>query len=329
MTKVFLTVCSLLICASLSARPLVIAHRGASAYLPEHTLEAAVLAHGMNADYIEQDLVLSKDGVPVVLHDIHLETVTDVEQRFPKRAREDGRYYAIDFTLAELKTLRVHERTDTSGRQVYTKRYPGQSPFQIATFEEQIELISALNRTRHRQTGLYPEIKSPAFHRREGLDISKIVLALLDSYGLNHPGARVYLQCFDYEELKRLKKELGAHVMLVQLIGENGWQESATDYDWLISRPGLEAVARIADGIGPWIPQLLDSSGRAPSSLLLNARELGLSVHPYTFRSDQLPSGQTEQQHLELLLNQLQVDGLFTDFPDRVVAFISARAPND
>ena len=123
--------------------PIVIAHRGASGYLPEHTLEAKVMAHAMGADFIEQDIVLSKDDVPVVLHDITVDTVSDVATRFPDRQREDGRYYALDFTLAELKQLRVTERFNAkTGRQVYAQRFPkDQSSFQIATLEEELQLI--------------------------------------------------------------------------------------------------------------------------------------------------------------------------------------------
>ena len=96
--------------------PIVIAHRGASGYLPEHTLAAKALAHGMGANFIEQDVVLSKDGTAIVLHDIHLDSTTDVAQRFPGRARADGRFYAIDFDIQEIRQLRVHERTHCQNR---------------------------------------------------------------------------------------------------------------------------------------------------------------------------------------------------------------------
>lgn len=119
-------VLGLLLSQMVAANPDVIAHRGASGYLPEHTLEAATLAFSQGADYIEQDLVLSRDLVPVVLHDIHLDTVTDVAHKFPYRKRSDGRFYAFDFTLEELKTLKVRERTDLAGNEVFPNRYRGQ-----------------------------------------------------------------------------------------------------------------------------------------------------------------------------------------------------------
>ncbi|MDB6140762.1 MAG: glycerophosphoryl diester phosphodiesterase, partial [Verrucomicrobiaceae bacterium] len=115
--------------ASLSAQPIVIAHRGASGYLPEHTLPGKALAHAMGADCLEQDIVLSKDDVPIVMHDINLDTVTDVAKHFPDRKRDDGRYYALDFTLAEIKQLEACERFNPkTGKAVYPNRFPlGQS----------------------------------------------------------------------------------------------------------------------------------------------------------------------------------------------------------
>jgi glycerophosphoryl diester phosphodiesterase len=307
---------------NLVAKPLVIAHRGASGYLPEHTLEAVTLAFSMGADYIEQDLVLSKDLVPVVLHDIHLDTVTDVAQKFQARKREDGRYYALDFTLAELKTLRVHERTELDGLQVFPNRYKGKTNFTIATFAEGLELISELNRQFGKNIGYYPEIKSPAWHKAQGVDISVIVLAMLRQYGLDDANKAIYVQCFDFAETKRLRNELGAKVKLIQLIGENDWLESDTDYNQLMTPQGLAEVAKVAQGIGPWIPQLVDLQTTQATSLALNAHAAGLAIHPYTYRQDALPEGVTATQVLDMLFKQQKVDGLFSDFPDLVVDYL-------
>ena len=304
------------------AKPTVVAHRGASGYLPEHTIQSAILAYAQGADYIEQDLVLSKDKVPVVLHDIHLETVTDVEQKFSTRAREDGRFYAIDFTLAELKTLRVHERQNKQGEQVFANRYQGQSDFQIATFEEHIRLINELNRQFGKNVGIYPEIKSPAWHVKEGADITKIVLAVLRQHNLDAPDKAVYVQCFDFNQVKRLRTELGAKVKLVQLLAENDWQESDNDYNYLKSAQGLNEIAKYADGIGPWIPQLIDLKTLDIKPLLGDAKNQQLTVHPYTFRKDQLPEGLNSDQALDLLFKRLKVDGVFTDFTDTVVTYL-------
>ncbi|WP_299073996.1 glycerophosphodiester phosphodiesterase [uncultured Paraglaciecola sp.] len=306
-----------------ATKPLVIAHRGAPGYLPEHTLESATLAFAQGADFIEQDLVVTKDSKIVVLHDIHLETVTNVEQMFPSRKRGDGRYYALDFTLAELKTLRVHERQDGKAKQVFPNRYQGNGHFTIATFEEHIELIQQLNRQFNKTIGFYPEIKSPAWHRQQGVDISKLVVAELRKHNLDDPNKAIYVQCFDFEETQRLRNELKLKAKLVQLLAENDWQESPSDYDLLKTPAGLKAIAKVAQGVGPWIPQLVDLKTLQPTGLVKQAHLAGLQVHPYTFRQDALPKGLNTQQTLQLLFTKIKVNGLFTDFTDTVVEHLA------
>jgi glycerophosphoryl diester phosphodiesterase len=308
-----------------AVNPLVIAHRGAPGYLPEHTLESATLAYSQGADFIEQDLVVSKDGVLVVLHDIHLDTVTDVANKFPQKKRQDGRYYALDLTLAELKTLKVHERKELTGEQVFTSRYQGNAGFKIATFEEQIELVQQLNRQFAKNVGLYPEIKSPQWHKDQGVDISVLLLDTLRKHQLDDPNKPIFVQCFDFAETQRLRNELGAKVKLVQLIAENDWQESSTDYNQLKTTAGLAAIAKVAQGIGPWIPQLIDMQTMQTTGLTQQAQALGLAVHPYTFRQDALPQNLKSDQALDVLFKQLGVDGLFTDFTDTVVKYLDKK----
>ena len=324
-TRLLAMVLSTSFIATAFAQPLVIAHRGASGYLPEHTLEAATLAYAMGADFIEQDLVLSKDLVPVVLHDIHLDTVTDVATKFPTRHRADGRFYALDFTLAELKSLDVHERRELDGKQVFANRYQGKASFKIATFAEELELIAQLNRQFKRQVGYYPEIKSPAWHQEQGVDISLIVLKVLREYSLDDADKAIYVQCFDFAETKRWRTELGAKVKLIQLIGDNSWGESDTDYTALQTPAMLKEVAKYAQGIGPWLPQVFDLKAGKPTTLVNNAHQVGLQVHPYTFRQDALPSGISSEQVLNVLFNQVKVDGLFSDFTDTVVNFLDKQ----
>jgi len=312
-------------------RPLVIAHRGASGYLPEHTLAAKALAYAMGADYIEQDVVLTQDDVPVVLHDIHIDTVTNVQQVFPHRKRPDGRYYAIDFTIAELQQLSVHERVSpTTGKAVFPQRFPvGKSSFRIPTLAEEIELIQGLNRSTQRQVGIYPEIKKPAWHRQQGKDISRIVLKVLQQYGYKTKQDACYLQCFDAKETQRLREDLGCRLRLVQLIGENTWKESTTDYDSLRSRAGLTKIATYADGIGPAVHHVVtgvDNRGTAQlTRLVADAHAAGLQVHPYTLRADALPAFLDDDQDLlRILVVDAQVDGLFSDFPDTTARQVRA-----
>lgn len=308
--------------------PLIIAHRGASGYLPEHTLAAKALAHGMGADYIEQDVVLTADDVPIVLHDIHLDDTTDVAAVFPRRARADGHFYAVDFSLAELRQLRAGERRGADGKAVFPGRFPAAPRLaRVPTLEEEIALIAGLDKSRGTRTGLYLELKADAFHRREGKDLPAAVLAVLTATGYGDAGSPVYLQSFEPDTLRRIAGELASPLPLIQLIGENAWAEDGIDYEAMRSDEGLAAVASYAAGIGPWLGQLYlgeGSDGEARvSDLAARARRAGLLVHPYTFRSDQLPPGIDDfDALLELFINRLRVDGLFTDFPDRVRAFL-------
>lgn len=309
--------------AASAADPIVIAHRGASGYLPEHTLAAASLAYGLGADYIEQDLVLSRDGVPVVLHDIHIDTVTDVAKRFPARKRSDGRYYAIDFTLDELKSLRVNERIDPrSGQKVFPGRFPlGKSTFRVVTLTEQIELIQGLNASTGKSIGIYPEIKQPAWHRKNGQDISSQVIDVLRTYGYTTKQDACYLQCFEAAELKRIRRELGVKLKLIQLLSQLPSDVSSAE--------ALRQIATYADGIGPSLSlvcSFADGRPPQPGSLVTLAHGHQLQVHPYTVRSDALPAGvESLASLLQLLVEDVQIDGLFTDHPDLCANWLSNR----
>jgi len=304
-------------------RPIIIAHRGASAYLPEHTLPAKALAHAMGADFIEQDVVLSRDGIPVVLHDIHLEATTDVAERFTDRRRDDGHYYAIDFSLAEIRSLRARERRGADGRPVFAGRFPDdRGSFSVPTLAEEIALIDGLNRSRGIEVGLYIEMKGTAFHWREGQDLPAAVLQVLRDSGWDQRREHVFLQSFEPMALRHLRDELATELPLIQLIGDNAWDpEGGVDFDHLRSDAGLDEIASYADGIGPWLMQLYTgpSTDGAPqlTDLAERAHARGLLVHPYTFRADQLPPGIADFAALHrLFFVELGIDGVFTDFPD-------------
>lgn len=306
-----------------AAEKLIIAHRGASGYVPEHTLEGVALAHAFGADYIEQDLVLTKDKVPVVLHDIELEPVTDVAVKFPDRKRPDGKYYAIDFTLAEIKQLCVHERRDLkSGKQAFPERFPiSKGRFQVPTFEEELQLIQGLNRSRDKEIGIYPEIKSPSFHRSEGVDLSVITLAILEKYGYSQKSDKCFVQCFDWSEIKEIRK-LGFAGNLIFLTGGRGAKlddQKPAEFDLSTMR----RIAEFADGIGPSLSLVVekDTSGNWSKTTFVSlAHQAGLKVHPYTIRAD-VPLGKIENANemFELILGQSDADGVFTDHPDKGV----------
>ena len=308
--------------AAAEPRPLIIAHRGASGYLPEHTLAAKALAYGQGADFLEQDVVLSKDGVPVIFHDTHIDTTTDVAQKFPGRQRADGRFYALDFTVAELKQLNVTERFNPkTGKAAFPKRFPvGVGSFQVVTLEEEIQFIQALNRSTGRNVGLYPELKAPAWHRQEGRDLSVTVLPILRKYGYDAKDSACYLQCFEYAEIKRLRGELGWSGKLIMLLGGKGKGPGETDFTYLQTDAGLAELAQLVDGIGPPISSYV--AGKTPAErkvtdLAARARKAGLKSHPYTLRADELPKCVTSvDELLSALFTEAKVDGLFTDFPD-------------
>ena len=326
----------------------VIAHRGASGYLPEHTLPAKAMAFAQGADYLEQDLVMTKDDQLVVLHDHYLDRVTDVADRFPDRARKDGRYYAIDFTLAEIKSLKFSEGfTVENGKKVQTfpGRFPmGKSDFRVHTFEEEIEFIQGLNRSTGKNIGLYPEIKAPWFHHQEGKDIATRVLEVLKKYGYTKKTDKIYLQCFDANELKRIRNELepkmGVDLKLVQLIAYTKWNETEEQqpdgkwvnysYDWMLEPGAMEKIAQYADGIGPDYHMLIaDSSTNGHiiiNGMVKEAHEHQLEVHPFTVRADQLPPYAKDVNELyDALYRQADVDGLFTDFPDKAVSYLHSH----
>lgn len=303
--------------------PLIIAHRGASGYLPEHTLPAKALAFGQGADYLEQDVVATRDDELIVLHDIHLDTVTDVAAVYPERARSDGRYYARDFSMDEIRTLNAHERTGKDGKTaVYPQRFPPNiGRFSIPTLREEIEMVQGLNRASGRDVGIYPEIKQPAWHHEEGVDVARIMLDLLGEMGYRKRADKVFVQCFDAAETRRLREELGTELKIVQLIADDAWGESGTRYSEMMTEAGLEDVATYADAIGPWLPQLYEAAGPqgwpVASGLSERAHKAGLHVHPYTFRADELASGFEDfATMLRWFRDFAAVDGVFTDFPD-------------
>ena len=313
-------------------RPLVIAHRGAAGYLPEHTLPAKALAYAMGADFLEQDVVATRDDELVVLHDIYLDRVSNVAERFPQRARPDGRYYVRDFDLEELRTLRISERRQADGTAVYAKRFPTNTGnFRIHTFAEELEFLQALNTSTGGSVGCYPEIKRPAWHREEGVDVSPLLFQTLKAFSYDEKKHAVFVQCFDADELVRLRHEFGCRLRLVQLIGENSWGEGPTDFDGLRTCAGLVQLAETADAIGPSLMQLyrLEDGEPKATSLCSDAHEAGLDVHPYTFRKDELPPGfESFTDLIEFALNSLGVDGLFTDFADVVRAAVDKSAYN-
>jgi len=288
---------------------LVIAHRGASGYLPEHTLPAVAMAYAMGSDYIEQDVVLTKDDKIVVLHDITLDHTTDVASVYPDRARDDGRYYAIDFTLAEIRKLNVFERRNGSGHAVFPDRLPTEVEFlRVPTLAEEIELIRGMNASTGRDVGIYVELKKPGFHADEDKAFPTIVLEELKKYGFADADQRVFVQCFDADTLKDMRAQ--TKLRLIQLLDDEALLAANAD-----------EIADYADGVGFSIQYFDAAAGFAKK-----AQDAGLQVHPYTFRADQFPPyADSFTGLLDMFIGDLGVDGLFTDHPDLVRQYLNDR----
>ncbi len=296
--------------------PIIIAHRGASGYLPEHTLEAYALAIDQGADVIEPDLVVTKDGVLVARHERYLSGTTDVAARpeFASRKRfdafiekDEGRkledWWVEDFTLAEIKTLRARQPRD--GR---PKDYNGR--YAVPTFTEVLALAARKAKEKGRPVGVYPETKHPDYFASIGLDFEAPLLDALKGYG----AGPVYIQSFVPEILRRLKGKTNAR--LVQLVEDRGGAPSVP----------LSEIALYADGVGPEKSLLANAAFRA------EARRLKLFVHPWTYRLDQLPPSAMGPgpfrargvAEMAAAFTEFGVDGLFTDFPDAGVEARSA-----
>ena len=292
-------------------KPLVIAHRGASGHRPEHTLEAYRLAVEMGADFIEPDLVVTKDGVLIARHENEMSGTTDVADRFPDRKRTrtiDGQsitgWFTEDFTLDEIRTLRARERLAFRSH-AYDGRFP------VPTFDEVIDLAHELGEKRGRPVGVYPETKHPAYFRGIKLPIEVRVVTALKRRGWDRPDSPVFIQSFEEQSLRDLRRMTKAR--LVQL------GSSAAMFD----QAGLKRIKEYADAIGPekrlLIPIGADGSLGAPTDLVDRAHALGLLVHAWTLRIDKefLPAAYGGNGEAEFeRFRQLGVDGVFTDFPD-------------
>ena len=342
--------------------PLVIGHRGTTGYLPDHTLEGYALAIELGADYIEPDLVSTKDGVLIARHEPNITNTTDVADHpeFASRRRDalvDGAlengFFASDFTLAEIKTLRAKQPIP----QDRPTQFDGK--FEIPTFDEVIDLAKRKSRETGRTIGIYPETKHPTYHLALKLPLEDKLLAALARAGWNHRNAPVFIQSFEQANLKELRKK--TRVRLVQLVDADDvnadgtlaynppfdrpydWTASgkpellARTFGWFATDAGLDEIATYADGIGPWkryiVSTVADPNGSGPGEaarklapagdLIARAHARGLAVHTWTFRNEQRRlasdyAGNPVNEYLQFY--RLGIDGVFSDFADTAVA---------
>jgi glycerophosphoryl diester phosphodiesterase len=327
--RTFLALAALSLAVPAQAQ-LIIAHRGASGERPEHTLAAYERAIDAGADFIEPDLVVTRDLVLVARHENELSYTTDVAERPEyadrRRAKEiDGRlvngWFAEDFTLAELRTLRAKERVP--GIRPANARYDGL--YQVPTLAEIFSLVRAKQAESGRTIGLYPELKHPTFLLSQGIDSVDLLVTALKKEGLDKADRAIFIQCFEVAPLQRLDKLIDAR--LVQLVSPEGGpaDEPGVTYADMLRPAGLADIARYADAIGPDLRQIVDESGK-PTGLVAAAHETGLKVHGWTLRKENAflppslrigsdPAATGNYAAAWGLLASTGVDGVFTDDP--------------
>ena len=336
--------------------PLVIGHRGAAGYRPEHTLASYELAARMGADFIEPDLVSTKDHVLVARHENEIGGTTDVSSHPEFASRKttkviDGNaitgWFTEDFTLAEVKTLRARERLPQV-RQENTM-YDGR--FEIPTFAEVLALRERLAKELHRVVGIYPETKHPTYFRSIGLNLETPLVQQVRGAGLDKAKAPIFIQSFELTNLVDLRQHFGVNAPLIFLTSASGAPYDLastgdpTTYADLTTAAGLRSIAGIVNGIGPDKNQIIgrnaDGALARPTALVSDAHAAGLLVHPYTFRAentflpldyrvgtDTTAYGRAIDEQVRFL--QTGIDGLFTDQSDiGVIAraeFLAAKA---
>lgn len=333
-----------------TVRPLVVGHRGASGYRPEHTLAAYELAARQGADYIEPDLVITRDGVLVARHENLITDTTDVAERpeFADRRTTkmvDGSalagWFVEDFTLAELKTLRAKERLPLE--RPGSTQYDGM--FQVPTFEEVLQLRERLSQELGREIGVYPETKHPTYFDQLGLSLEEPLVALLEEYGLNRPNSPVYVQSFELENLEDLNRNLRLRAPSVFLSSASGSPydsvaagDELRDYAYYTTDAGLKELKKArVDGLGPALVQVVsrnaDGSTGEDTGFVEDAHRFGFDVHPYTFRAENKylytdfrvgtdPYAHGDLEGMIQVFLDTGIDGFFTDHPDLGVAAV-------
>jgi glycerophosphoryl diester phosphodiesterase len=333
MLKGLAAVCALLIAMPLHAQ-IIIAHRGASGERPEHTLAAYERAIAQGADFIEPDLVVTRDGVLVARHENEISGTTDVADRpeFADRrttksidGREVGGWFAEDFTLAELRTLRARERLPHL-RPANT-RFDGR--FSVPTLAEIIALVRAREAETGRRIGLYPELKHPSFLQAQGHDVVTLLVELLHAAGYRSAAEPVFIQCFEVAPLVRLAGL--TDLRLIQLASAEGGPADRPDltYAAMLEKSALRGVAAVAHGIGVELALVLNPDG-TPTGLVQAAHAAGLKVHAWTLRKEnaflppdlrrgEAPAAAGDFAALWQRLAEAGVDGVFTDHPGDAV----------
>lgn len=339
---------------SIFKEPIIIAHRGAQFMYPEHTIEGYKKAIEIGADYIEPDLVVTKDGVFVARHEPYISGTTNV-QDLPEFAHlkttkildgiEVTDWFVSDFTLQELKTLKARQSWNNR-----THKYD--DLFEIPTFEEIITLAKKSKTTKGKSVGIYPELKHPTFHRNAGLPMEDVFLDMLTKANFNSKEAAIYVQCFEVSSLQYIHSK--SDVKLIQLLGAAGinpdgslrftkedgsYDPEGQPYDFIVNKDnrtydfftteeGMKFLTTYATGVGPWKPFVITITNDnntpreilPPTDFIDLAHKYHLEVHPYTFRNEDSKWTINEEPSSEYqLFFEAGVDGLFSDYTNEAL----------
>lgn len=332
-------------------KPIIIAHRGAQSIYPEHTMQGYKMAVQLGADYIEPDLVMTKDGVLIARHEPFISTTTNVST-LPQYANRkttkllDGvavtDWFVSDFTLRELKTLRA--------RQSWANRtHEYDDLFEIPTFEEILAFAKAHKTTAGNPVGVYPELKHPTYHKALGLPMEDHFLKMINAAGYNSKESSIYVQCFEVATLQYLRSK--SDIKLIQLLGAAGitndgnllftkedgsYDPEGQPYDFIknkdkrsyqffTTKEGMEFMATYADAVGPWKPFIISVNSNGVLTPVTNfvalAHRHNLEVHPYTFRNEDT-KWVRDTNHIDEYLRFFEagVDGVFSDYTNEAVA---------
>lgn len=314
---------------------LVIADGGASGYLMENNLSATTLAVAMEADMIKLDLTMTKDNVIIVYSSLYLEYGTNVAEVFPDRAREDGHFYVLDFTIDEIRQLDLRD----PDRRISAALLPR---FTISTFEEQISLIQSLEQSLHRSIHIGVELKKIWFHRKEGRDLTLSVISILQQYGYTKQAEMIFLFSYDVDELQRIAKKLlppkQMAINLVQLVDTPEGSENMVEewgeyhnynYDWIFSNTGLHALTASVTAIALPKYMLVDAKGALKlESFVANAQKLDTMIFTFLVQDEKqtrVPFVRSFTEELEFFYFTVGVDGILTSFCKNASSFLDNR----
>lgn len=335
-SKIVGVVCISLTCLGASADetkiPIIVGHRGASAYLPEDTLISVAGGYLQYPDYLKFDTSMTKDGKIVIAHDIYLDYSTNIKEIYPNMARADGHIYINDLTLDEIKKLTARERTKADFiTPAYPDRFPVTDalPIGVPTLDEMLILIRGLDKSTGHNIGVCIDPKGPGQYADKGHEFAKTLLEVLAKYGYKDANSKCYVNSFDPKILKYIKYDLHSNIKLVQSVYDNVPECPDVDYSKMLTKEGLKEISTYACGVDPAFKLIFIDYGKSkdfqPNDVVRLAHDNGLIVRAWTLRKEDLPAGVTYDEFCDVLFKKAKVDAVHTDSPDLGVNYVKSN----